>query len=189
MNALILLSEWQKSQIEFWRRTNIEGYDVSSFGRVRSYWKRKGVKGFNGNHSYLSDTFRYVRGHRTRYGYIVLTVKGGGNPIVHRLVATAFLENPKREVNHKNCVKADNRLDNLEWATSAENSQHAEAAGMMYRAYGEDCTVSKLTESDVRAIRQRVAVGESQRSVAKDYPVHSGTINKVCTGRLWGHIQ
>jgi len=47
---------------------------------------------------------------------------------VHRLVMTVFIDNlyQKKEVNHKNGVKIDNRLENLEWCTRSENMRHAD---------------------------------------------------------------
>ena len=60
-------------------------------------------------------------------GYPNLALRNGNGPIkfkIHRLVAEHFIENPynKKCVNHKNGIRNDNRVNNLEWVTHSENN-------------------------------------------------------------------
>lgn len=90
----------------------VEGYAISSEGRIRNHKGRVGEP-YAGTDGYMR--FRV-------YPHTFMA---------HRLVAKAFLLNlcGKPQVNHKDGNKNNCRLDNLEWATQAENSQHAHDTG------------------------------------------------------------
>ena len=69
------------------------------------------------------------RKHNRGYAQVHCYQKGGKRsyPLVHRLVAMAFIPNPdnKPDVNHKNGIKQDCAVTNLEWCTKKENMDHA----------------------------------------------------------------
>lgn len=87
----------------------------------------------------------------TNYYQVALLLKGHIKVmLISRLVAIAFIPNPenKRTVNHKNGIRTDNRVENLEWNTYSENHLHA------YRVLGRTC-YSKT--SDFKKIRKPVS--------------------------------
>ena len=94
-------------------------YEVSSLGRIKSL-PRKGAGG------------RILKAHLSKDGYPVVTLCVSNRKLtrpVHHFVASAFIGKPdtRVEVNHKNFDKTDNRHDNLEWITHADNLRHAMA--------------------------------------------------------------
>lgn len=102
-------------------------YEISDSGKVKSLPKKKGVSFINGNSPEI-----LLKNNLGRNGYFRINLGRNKMKSVHRLVAEAFIPNPdnKKWVNHKNGVKTDNRVSNLEWSTISENCQHAVRTGL-----------------------------------------------------------
>ena len=98
-------------------------YEVSSLGRVRSL-----SRSIQGHKGYYVIPSRILKGFYA-YGYRYVELRKGGklkSYRVHRLVAEAFLPNPNKYpiINHKNEIRDDNRVDNIEWCTHKYNSNY-----------------------------------------------------------------
>lgn len=92
------------------------------------------------------------------------------------------------ESNHKNGIKNDNRLSNLELVTQSENSQHAHKLGLIKNAVGENNGRHKLTEKKVLKIRKMLKEGITQCKIAEMFNVHHETISRINTRRAWIHV-
>lgn len=108
-------------------------YSITSFGRVFSH-KRKVAR--NGGVLQVKGRFLSVKSLSKGYLKIVLKNKNLGyqkSLFIHRLVALAFLLNPEDlpTVNHKDGDSLNNKLENLEWCSWRENSQHAIDTGLI----------------------------------------------------------
>ena len=145
---------------------NYEGlYEVSDTGLVRSVDRVLKVKNqkdrlFKGKEIYLYSNIQ------VEYKQVNLWKDNKACTLyVHRLVAQAFIPNPENipEVNHINGNRQDNRVENLEWATSAENSQHAIKHGLTVYTY-------RLSEEEFLDCLQCVIDGESYRSLSERVP-------------------
>ena len=98
------------------RPVNIEGwgmYQVDTDGNV--YSKSDKIMKYSINHN----------------GYCILNFSSKGKSkgfAIHTIVAKTFLSNNdknKNQVNHKDGNKQNNNVDNLEWVTAKENTQHS----------------------------------------------------------------
>jgi hypothetical protein len=111
--------------MEEWRSIkDFPNYIVSNFGNVMNATTNKPLK--------INDKGGYYNVSLTK---VTLTNKIKKTLKVHRLVASAFIENPenKPEVNHKDKNKLNNNVSNLEWNTRLENCHH-KSIGLVYKS-------------------------------------------------------
>lgn len=103
---------------------------------------------------------------------------------VHRLVAQYFLPNPFNlpQVNHKDCDKSHNSVNNLEWTSRKDNIDHAHAAGRMKKRT-ENAAIIWLTEDQVKECYTRVKLGEGVNVVAKSMGKSRTTISSIMNKR------
>ena len=176
---------------EIWR--DVEGYDnylVSSQGNVKSkerfssHMPRPGHK-----KSVLLN--QHVG---TRRGYALIKIYKKGifkSASVHRLVAKAFLPNPKNkpQVNHINSIRHDNRVENLEWVTVSENIIHGYKFGdmvspcTMKNKFGKDHPASKAIlqmNDDGDLISEFIGIGYASRTTG----IVQSSISNCCLGKL-----
>lgn len=140
-------------------------YQVSTCGRVKSlkYGKERILKQSKNSSGYLTVSL-YIEGKTF-------------SKVVHRLVAIAFIPNPenKIEVNHIDEDKKNNRLENLNWMTSKENSNWGTRIERQVKSISKPIKV--IYQDDTYEI------WESATVFANEYGINSGGITNVLSGR------
>lgn len=157
-------------------------YAVSNRGEVMSMNYRN--TGLPGIMSPQDNTKGYLK--------VMLTVDGKWKSrSVHSLVAEAFI-GPRplgMDINHKNGVKKDNRPENLEYCSTAQNCQHAHDIGLGNPCRGEAHRSAVLTEIKVMEIRRLHNLGLSNQSIAKTFGIPRQMVWRVVSGSTWRHVK
>ena len=154
---------------------------------------------------YNKETGNILRGHvngKDKSGYWTIGLKckiPGTNMCkkryfgIHRLLMIIFcpVENMvKLQINHKDGNKQNLKSSNLEWATPAENIQHAYRTGLAKPLRGDDSPYSTITEEDVRKICEMYMSGKyKRREIANEMGVSKSLVSCILTTNgSWSHI-
>ena len=125
-------------------------YEISDLGRVKSLPKLSG-------NCCRKEIILKNNTTKDGYHYVTLAKNNKQRSVrVHRLVAASFIPNPdsKETVNHKDGIKLNNHVHNLEWATRSENVQHSYDVGLKKPMRGATHPRSKLLDCEVKFIRE-----------------------------------
>jgi hypothetical protein len=175
------MTEWKKIK-------QFPLYEASENGEIKTFnWKNKGkeaiMKPANDACGYLRTMLKNEEGK-------FCTIK------VHRIIAQTFIPNPenKPQVNHKNGIRSDNRVINLEWCTASENIKHSFNFLNRDRKYGEKNPAAKISEKDVIEIRKNYVYGKkskqgkTKKELAKEYNTTFGIIKSIVLNKTWKHL-
>jgi hypothetical protein len=171
--------------IEEWKTIKgFEDYQISNFGRVKSFKK----------YHYTNERILKPSRDKSGNGYLFVNLcKNGKRKIycVHRLVLCNFklMDNYLDfEVNHIDGNKLNNCIYNLEWCTKSENEFHAYRIGLKTSLKGEDHGGSKLKEDNIKEIKILLKKGEySQKRIAKIFGISQQQISRIKLGLRWSY--
>ncbi|GAF75478.1 unnamed protein product [marine sediment metagenome] len=169
-------------------------YYISSKGRIAS-----------SNHR-GSGRLKLMKPSLDAGGYLRTSLRVNGKSAtvkMHREVGKLFIQNPGNlpVINHKNFIRDDNRVENLEWTTWKGNAIHSSSQGRLNtfkkgeiqhpncHLKGEQVGTAKLCKSQVIEIRYKFIPRVYTRSMlAEEYGVRPCTIKDIILRKSWKHI-
>lgn len=185
---------------EIWK--DVVGYEgyymVSNLGRVKSLertvWNSRG---------YRTVKERILKPGKNSYDYLQVHLHQDGKDkwyTVHKLVATAFCENPKgyTEVNHKDENKQNNCMENLEWCSRSYNNTYNGRAKKAGKKAGKKLRGRKLSEETIKKMSEKrskplysinkesglILEFPSAKEASRVLGINSSSITRCCQGKL-----
>lgn len=188
---------------EIWKPiSGYEGlYEVSSYGRVKSV-ERDFVDSIGRKYHKKERILK----NQTYRGYLYVKLYDGPKR-VNRLVAKAFIPNSenKPQVNHKNEIKTDNRVENLEWMTVKENTNYGTRTERARKSLDKaarkaigEATRKRLSKPVVQYTKNRelIKVWQSTREAGRQLGISHSDISNVargtrksCGGFVWKYVK
>lgn len=157
----------------------------------------KPIPGFEGLYSatecgkiWSHRSNKWIKPYLTRRGYLRAALALNGKYVkkhIHQFVMLAHI-GPREglQVNHKNGIKTDNRLCNLEYTTAKENIAHAIRLGI-FNSQGEGNYAAKLTDEQVKKILFKES--GTYEEIASKYGVSSAKISQIKRCVNWKHLS
>ena len=161
-------------------------YQASNLGKIKSLERYVNTR----NNSKRKVSERILKQILSKYGYFSVGLCKNGIMVkrVNRLVAKTFIPNPENKpmTNHKNGIKTDNRVENLEWCTSSENLLHASKNSLNN---GTRHWSSKLTKEQVLEIREKyLPYKHTLKMLSKEYEISTRNIFAIAKSKYYKYI-
>lgn len=171
--------KWKKNYNEFTKVDYLDHYSINKKGDLLNLKKHHNVK-------------KVCKKYYDKDGYIRYWVEIGGKRKfvpAHRIVAKTFIKNPykKPHINHKNGIRDDNNVENLEWITLADNTRYSrKVLGNIPR--GEKASQSKMNNTLVLDMRSLYEKGVSITALSKIFNMSLAQTSRICRKINWGHL-
>ena len=158
-------------------------YQISSFGRVKSLYRRFMVMDKRGYKRTVTVREKILKLQIDKKGYEVVKIERKTYKI-HRLVALAFIENPNNlpQVNHIDGNKTNNNIQNLEWVTNSENQLHAYKNGLSVHSEKSGKEKRKVCQLDLNT-GKIINIFNSIAEAEKYFNNKNMNISGVCNGK------
>lgn len=156
---------------EVWKNIkNYEGlYQISNYGNIKNFKNNKIISGYYDKDGYKRICLYKKENNKEKRYY----------PFIHRLVAQAFIPNPNNYpiINHKNEIKDDNIVSNLEWCTIKYNNNYGNRNKKI-----REKRIKKVAQYslDMKLIKKYNSITEA----SKEANASTSQISKCCKGKF-----